>query len=59
MNINALLHWPLVMVIHDCYEPDSAAALLRGLEKLDDEAGKVSITLFAEDAAAELGGQVN
>jgi hypothetical protein len=59
ISLDQLLPWPLIVTIEDCYVPRVAASLLRGLIGLSDETARVSILLYAEDAAAELGGQVN
>lgn len=49
-NHDVLLAWPLVASIEDCYIPETAAPLLRGLHGLDDESLAITITLWAEDA---------
>lgn len=46
--------WPLVVVIEDCYVPNSARDLLSALQGLDDESCRVSIQLYALDAAEEI-----
>lgn len=38
----------------DHYEPEQAASLLRGLRGLDNDSSRVSILLWAEEAAAGL-----
>lgn len=38
----------------DHFEPEMAASLLRGLRGLDDDSSRVSILLWAEEAATEL-----
>jgi hypothetical protein len=54
VTTNALNLWPLVLVIEDCYVPDSARGLLNALRGLDDESCRVTIQLHAIDAAEEI-----
>lgn len=51
-----LHHWPLVIIVYDCYVPESAQALLDGLTGIDDDSCAVGIKLMAMDAERELVG---
>lgn len=42
-NYDFLIFWPMVLVIEDCYVPETAAPLLRGLRGLDDESAAITI----------------
>jgi len=59
MNENLLLQWPLYLVIEDCFVPRTAAPLLQGLRNLDEEAGRVTVKLWALEAESGLARQVN
>jgi hypothetical protein len=48
------LLWPLILVVEDCYEPESAAALFEGLRGVSDEGLAVTIILWAMAATTEL-----
>jgi hypothetical protein len=58
-EIDLLLQWPLVLTIEDCYVPEVAAPLLQGLRNLDEEAGRVTVKLWAMEAERDLRQQVN
>lgn len=59
MNLSTLIPYPLYTDIEDCYVPDWAGALQRALYRIDYDSLHVTITLYAEEAASELGKQVN
>jgi hypothetical protein len=53
--LELLLLWPLIVVIEDCFVPESARDLLPAVAALDDESARVTLTLWAMDAKDELG----
>jgi len=49
-----LLSWPLVVVIEDCFAPESARYLLPAVAALDDESARVTVGLWTEDGQEQL-----
>jgi len=53
-DIKLLLIWPLIVVIEDCFVPESARHLLPAVAALDDESARVTVKLWAMDARDQL-----
>jgi hypothetical protein len=54
LTTDFLYHWPLILILHDCYDPESASAVLNGMVGVSDEDCAVTIKLRAMDAVREL-----
>jgi hypothetical protein len=53
-DLELLLLWPLVVVIEDCFVPESARDLLPAVADLDDDEAQVTWTVRAMDAQSEV-----
>lgn len=53
-GLELLLLWPLIVVIEDCFVPESARDLLPAVAALDDESARVTVKLWAMEARDDL-----